>query len=149
MKLLKQEKDLDSKESEWTCVLAPYLAGSPRRSQETGDNEGAAPSATKVGRKVVAQTGTSDTLHPPQGGRWLGPSVWLPQVSEPLVTELHFSAAEVRLHGNLLQHPDLPDRGLLLPGVGFWHGDFGDSFQGPALRQKLTRCRGWAWPSYL
>lgn len=85
-------------------MLAPYLAGPPRRSQETGDKEGAAPSAMKVGRKVVEQTGRQEPQipsHPPQDGRWLGPSVWLPQVSESLVTELHFSVAEVRLHGNL------------------------------------------------
>lgn len=72
--------------------------------------------------------------HPPQDGRWLGSLVWLPQVSESPVTVLHFSVAEVRLHGNLLQHLNLPDRGLLLPEIRFWRRDFGDSFQAPALK---------------
>ena len=94
-----------------------------------------------MGGRVVEQTGTSDTapLHPPQDGRWLGSPFWLPQVLESPVTELCSSAAEVRLHSNLPQHPDLPDKGLTEAGIGFWHGDLGDSFQGQALNQKLTK----------
>lgn len=117
MKLLKgKDLDFQQKSVPHSCAaLRPYTQQAHQEDGPgTGDTQAAAPQAAKVGRRLL--TGTSDTLFCLQGGRWLGPSFWLPQVSESLGTELHSSAAEVGLM-TLLPALDPLDKGFLLPGT--------------------------------
>lgn len=129
--------NLCDRSSHW---WAPYSTGPPR-STGTGDSRDAPVSAAEEERSVAGQTGTSDILSSaPREGREMGPSFWLPQMSESLVTELPSSVAEVRLpwqppssSGSSWQRPS--SARALATGVrtSFWHEEasynLGDSFQ--------------------
>ena len=96
-----------------------------------------------MGRRLL--TGTSDTLFCLQGGRWLGPSFWLPQVSESLGTELHSSAAEVGLMTLSASIRILLTKAFFCQGLSNVGWDWvlawrGDGFPGQAVSQELTEC---------
>lgn len=120
---------------------APYSTGPSRIRQGTGDTQAAAPQATKVGKRLL--TGTSGTLFCLQGGRWLGPSFWLPQVSESLGTELHSSAAEVGLMTPSASIWILLTKAFFCQGLsnGGWDWVLAwrrDAFPGQAVSQEFT-----------